>query len=103
MRSSGLRSIGNAPTHYGLLAMRPDESLRQSTASQTSAVPSRLEERASWPSGEKATDVTSCVWPTSERISLPVLASQSFTVSSWLPVSTRDPSGENATEVTAAV
>ena len=76
---------------------------RQSRASQMMAVPSRLEVSTFCPSGEKLTDVTSCVWPGSERISLPVLASQSLAVLSWLPVRTRVPSGEKATEVTAAV
>ena len=45
---------------YLLIAVRSATSLCQSTASQTIAVPSRLEERASRPSGEKATAVTSC-------------------------------------------
>ena len=37
------------------------------------AVPSRLEVSTLRPSGEKLTEVTSCVWPGSERISLPVV------------------------------
>ena len=45
---------------YWLITVRSATLLRQSTASQMIAVPSRLEERANWPSGEKATEVTSC-------------------------------------------
>lgn len=49
-------------TRYGdcRKTVRNATSLRQSTASQTIALPSRLEESAKRPSGEKATDVTSC-------------------------------------------
>ncbi len=67
------------------------------------AVPSRLEVSTLRPSGEKLTEVTSCVWPGSERISLPVWASHNLAVLSWLPVRARVPSGEKATHETAAV
>ena len=54
-------------------------------------------------SGEKLTEVTSCVWPGRARISFPVCESHSRAELSWLPVKTREPSGEKATDVIAAV
>ena len=55
------------------------------------------------PSGEKATQVTSPVWPISVPRQTPVSASQTRIVRSQLPEAINWPSGEIATEVTMRV
>ena len=70
--------------------------------SQSRTVPScdADADASTWPSGEKATELTAPLWPSSVCFWAPVATSQSRTVLSLDPDASVWPSGEKATELT---
>ncbi|KAF1965829.1 hypothetical protein BU23DRAFT_443005, partial [Bimuria novae-zelandiae CBS 107.79] len=69
-------------------------------ASHSRTVLSREADATSWPSGEKATALTSPEWPSSVLRHVPVAASHSRTVQLREADATSWPSGEKATALT---